>query len=152
LTIAETIVSLVNGLQFAGGNPNSLSVYVDRAQIPSLATDSIATATEGKIAVNYPAREKLSPARDITRGEISAVINQTLVATNPVEPINSPYIVSGNWQTRDRRIWATNKQPIYLSSPLSAIPSLWPTLAHSRPLPLSQVLICEYPNRFMIEH
>ena len=37
LTIAETIVSLVNGLQFAGGNPNSLSVYVDRAQIPSFA-------------------------------------------------------------------------------------------------------------------
>lgn len=93
LTIAETIVSLVNGLQFAGGNPNSLSVYVDRAQIPSFATDEIATATEGKIAVNYPAREKLSPARDITRGEISALIYQTLVATNPVEPINSPYIV-----------------------------------------------------------
>jgi hypothetical protein len=93
LTIAETIVSLVNGLQFVGCNPNSLSVYVDRAQIPSFATDSIATATEGKIAVNYPAREKLSPAGDITRGEISALIYQTLVATNPVEPINSPYIV-----------------------------------------------------------
>ena len=93
LTIAETIVSLVNGLQFVGGNPNSLSVYVDRSQIPNFATDEIATATEGKILVNYPAREKLSPARDITRGEISALIYQTLVATNPVEPINSPYIV-----------------------------------------------------------
>jgi len=93
LTRAQTIVSLVNGLQFAGGNPNSLSVYVDRAQIPSFATDSIATATEGKIVVNYPAREKLSPARDITRGEISALIYQTLVATNRAEPINSPYIV-----------------------------------------------------------
>src|SRR4028119_1695088 len=92
LTITETIVSLINGLQFAGDNPNSLSVCVDRAQIPSFATDSIATATEGKIAVNYPAREKLSPARDITCGEISPLIYQTLVATNPVEPINSPYI------------------------------------------------------------
>jgi hypothetical protein len=92
-TRVQTIVSLVNGLQFVGGNPNSLSVYVDRALIPNFATDSIATATEGKIAVNYPAREKLSPARDITRGEISALIYQTLVATNPVEPINSPYIV-----------------------------------------------------------
>jgi hypothetical protein len=74
LTRVQTIVSLVNGLQFAGGHPNSLSVYVDRAQIPSFATDSIATATEGKIAVNYPAREKLSPARDISHGEISALI------------------------------------------------------------------------------
>jgi hypothetical protein len=82
LTVAETIESLVNGLQFVGGNPNSLSVYVDRALIPSFGTDSIATATEGKIAVNYPAREKISPARHITCGEISALIYQTLVATN----------------------------------------------------------------------
>jgi len=35
LTIAETIVSLVNGLQFADGNPNSLSVYVDRVLPPT---------------------------------------------------------------------------------------------------------------------
>ena len=112
LTIAETIVSLVNCLLFAGGNPNSLSVYVDRAQIPCFATDEIATATEGKSAVNYPAREKLSPARDISRGEISALIYQTLVATNRAEPINSPYIASGNWETRERRTWGINNQPI----------------------------------------
>jgi len=132
LTRTQTIESLVNGLQFAGGNPNSLSVYVDRAQIPSFATDSIATATEGKIAVNYPARQKLSPARDITRGEISALIYQTLVATNRAEPINSPYIVSGNWETRQRRSWATKNQPISprpcLGFPHSGPHS--PTLAH----------------------
>ena len=92
-TRAQTIESLVNGLQFAGCNPNSLSVYVDQSQIPSFATDEIATATESKIVVNYPAREKLSPARDITRDEISVLIYQTLVATNRAEPINSPYIV-----------------------------------------------------------
>ena len=44
------------------------------------------------------------------------------------------------------------QQPTHLSSPLYVIPSLWLTLTHSRPLPVSQVLICEYPNRFMIEH
>ncbi|MBD1811258.1 DUF1565 domain-containing protein [Microcoleus vaginatus DQ-U2] len=93
LTRVQAIVSLVNGLQLAGGNPNSLSVYVDRAQIPSFATDEIATATERKIVVNYPAREKLCPAHDITRGEISALIYQTMVATKRADPINSPYIV-----------------------------------------------------------
>ncbi|MEG3975170.1 DUF1565 domain-containing protein [Microcoleus sp. herbarium8] len=93
LTRAQAIVSLVNGLQLTGGNPNSLSVYADRALIPSFATDEIATATERKIVVNYPARDKLSPARDITRGEISALVYQTLVATNRAEAINSPYIV-----------------------------------------------------------
>ena len=93
LTRTQAIVSLVNGLQLTGGNPNSLSVYDDRALIPSFATDEIATATERKIVVNYPTRTKLSPARDITRGEISALVYQTLVATNRAQPINSPYIV-----------------------------------------------------------
>ena len=129
---AGAIVSLINGLQFVGGNPHSLSVYVDRAQIPSFTTDEIATATERKIVVNYPARQKLSPARDITCGEISALIYQTLVATNPVEPINSPYIISGKRETRERRSWATNNQPISprpcLRFPHSGPHS--PTLAH----------------------
>lgn len=93
LTRTQAVVSLVNGLQFVGGNPNSLSVYSDRALIPSYATDEVATATERKMVVNYPSRDRLSPARDITRGEISALIYQTLVATNRAEPINSPYIV-----------------------------------------------------------
>lgn len=93
LTRVQAIVSLVNGLQLVGGNPNSLSVYDDRALIPSFATDEIATATERKIVVNYPARPKLSSARDITRGEISAIVYQTLVATNRAQAINSPYIV-----------------------------------------------------------
>ena len=93
LTRAQAIVSLVNGLQLVGGNPNSLSVYSDRALIPSFATAQVATATERRMVVNYPARDRLSPARDITRGEISALIYQTLVATNRAEAINSPYIV-----------------------------------------------------------
>jgi hypothetical protein len=80
-------------LQFVGGNPNSLSVYGDRALIPSYATDEVATATERKMVVNYPVRDRLSPARDITRGEICALIYQTLVATNRAPAINSPYIV-----------------------------------------------------------
>ncbi|MEK0187028.1 DUF1565 domain-containing protein [Microcoleus anatoxicus] len=93
LTRAQAVVSLVNGLQLVGGNPNSLSVYSDRAFIPSFATAQVATATERKMVVNYPARDRFSPARDITRGEISALIYQTLVATNRAQPVNSPYIV-----------------------------------------------------------
>ncbi|HBK96705.1 MAG TPA: hypothetical protein DD001_04935 [Microcoleaceae bacterium UBA10368] len=84
LTIVQVIVSLVNGLQFVGGNPNSLSVYSDRSLIPSYATD---------LVVNYPWGDRLSPARDITEGEICALIYQTLVATNRAPAINSPYIV-----------------------------------------------------------
>ncbi|MDF0552964.1 DUF1565 domain-containing protein [Kamptonema sp. UHCC 0994] len=93
LTRAEAIVSLVNGLQLTGGNLNAVSVYGDRAQIPSYATDEVATATERKIVVNYPNRNQLSPMREINRAEICALIYQALVAIGRADAINSPYIV-----------------------------------------------------------
>jgi hypothetical protein len=46
-----------------------------------------------KIVVNYPSHDWLSPQRDITRSEITALIYQTLVAINPAKAIDSPYIV-----------------------------------------------------------
>jgi subtilisin family serine protease len=93
LTKAEAIVSLVNGLELKGGNPDVLKVYSDRSQIPNFALSAVATATALKIVVNYPARDRLSPQRDITRAEISALIYQTLVAINRARAIDSPYIV-----------------------------------------------------------
>ncbi|MEB3283463.1 MAG: DUF1565 domain-containing protein [Lyngbya sp.] len=93
LTRAQAIVSLVNGLKFTGGTSNSLLAYSDRAQIPSYATDAVATATEKRMVVNYPSRNSLSPQRDITRGEVAAIFYQTLVAQGRVQRIDSPYIV-----------------------------------------------------------
>lgn len=93
LTKTEALVSLVNGLELKGGNADSLKVYTDRSQIPNFAVSAVATATALKIAVNYPARERLSGQRDITRAEISALIYQTLVAVNRAKAIDSPYIV-----------------------------------------------------------
>jgi len=86
-------VSLVNGLALKGGNPDSLKVYTDRSLIANFALSAIATATDLNIVVNYPARDRLSPQRDITRGEITALIYQTLVAINRAKAIDSPYIV-----------------------------------------------------------
>ncbi|OCQ92018.1 peptidase S8 [Oscillatoriales cyanobacterium USR001] len=93
LTRVEAIVSLMNGLQLSGGNINSLNVYSDRAQIPYYADRAVATATDKKIVVNFPDRTRLLPLKSITRAEISALIYQTLVATNRAKAINSPYIV-----------------------------------------------------------
>lgn len=93
LTRAQAIVSLVNGLKLTGGTSSSLLAYSDRAQIPSFATDAVATATEKRMVVNYPRRDLLSPQRDITRGEVSAIFYQTLVALNRAQPIDSQYIV-----------------------------------------------------------
>ncbi|WP_363318816.1 S8 family serine peptidase [Microcoleus sp. CAWBG51] len=93
LTKTEALVSLVNGLELKGGNPDILKVYSDRTQIPNFALSAAATATALKIVVNYPARDRLSGQRDITRAEISALIYQTLVAINRAKAIDSPYIV-----------------------------------------------------------
>ncbi|MGL4378153.1 MAG: DUF1565 domain-containing protein [Microcoleaceae cyanobacterium] len=89
----QAIVALVAGLQLKGGNPNSLTKYSDRVQIPSYATDAVATATERKMIVNYPSVNQLEPLRDITRGEICAILYQTLVAVNRAPAITSSYIV-----------------------------------------------------------
>jgi hypothetical protein len=96
LTRVQAIVSLVSGLGLTGGNPNSLQTYTDRAEIPSYATDEVATATEKRLAVNYPVVAALNPMRDITRAEVAAIIYQALVATGKAPVISSPYIVNPN--------------------------------------------------------
>jgi hypothetical protein len=61
------IVSLVNGLELKGGNPDSLKVYSDQSVIPNFAVSEIATVTDLNIVVNYPARDRLSSLRDNPR-------------------------------------------------------------------------------------
>ncbi|MGL5060618.1 MAG: S8 family serine peptidase, partial [Microcoleus sp.] len=61
LTKTEAIVSLVNGLELKSGSVDVLKIYSDRSQIPSYALNATATATALKIAVNYPARDRLTP-------------------------------------------------------------------------------------------
>ncbi|MGJ5672322.1 MAG: S-layer homology domain-containing protein [Nostochopsis sp.] len=94
LTKIQAVVSLVNGLQLSGGNPNVLTVYRDRAQIPSYATEAVAIATQKLLVVNYPQMEILEPLRDITRAEVVALIYQALVTSGKQKPITSPYIVN----------------------------------------------------------
>ncbi|MBR8833215.1 MAG: DUF1565 domain-containing protein [Stigonema ocellatum SAG 48.90 = DSM 106950] len=97
LTKIEAIVSMVNGLKLSGGNPNVLTVYCDRAQIPSYATNAVAVATEKMLVVNYPQTEKLEPLRDITRAEVAVLIYQALVVSGKEKPIVCPYIVNSNF-------------------------------------------------------
>ena len=92
LSKSEAIVSLVNGLELKGVNPDSWKVYSDRSLIPNFALSAIATATDLNIVVNYAARDRLSRLRDITRAEILPLIYQTLVAINRAKAIDSPYI------------------------------------------------------------
>ncbi|MDH6088561.1 S-layer homology domain-containing protein [Umezakia ovalisporum] len=94
LTKVEAIVSMVNGLKLTGGNAQVLNMYRDRPQIPSYATNAVATATQELLVVNYPHREQLRPLAYITRGEVAALIYQGLIAIGEEKAIISPYIVS----------------------------------------------------------
>jgi hypothetical protein len=89
----QALVALINGLGLVGGNLNHLGYYSDRVQIPSYATDEIATATEKQIVVNYPNLTQLNPMREITRAEVAAVVYQALLSQGQATAINSSYIV-----------------------------------------------------------
>ena len=93
ITKIQALVSIVNGLNLSGGNPNVLMVYRDRAQIPSYATNATTVATQKLLVVNYPQPDQLEPLREITRAEIAVLIYQALVATGQENPLPSAYIV-----------------------------------------------------------
>lgn len=94
LTKVQALVSIVNGLKLTGSIPNVLTVYDDRAQIPSFAINAIAIATQKLLVVNYPQINQLEPLRDITRAEVAATIYQALVASGKEKGIGVPYIVN----------------------------------------------------------
>ncbi|MFP4099254.1 S-layer homology domain-containing protein [Coleofasciculus sp.] len=94
LTRIQALVSVVNGLGLGSGNGNLLLFYRDRAQIPSYATDAIATATQRQLVVNYPRPQELKPMQAISRAEVAALIYQALVSTGEASAISSPYIVN----------------------------------------------------------
>jgi parallel beta-helix repeat protein len=93
MTRVQVIEALVNGLSLSVGNPNSLQVYRDRAQIPSQFADEVATATQKRMVVNHPLVDELNPMRNITRAELSALIYQAMVITGNARAIASPFIV-----------------------------------------------------------
>ena len=92
LTRVQAIVALVSGLGLTGGSPGLLEVYSDRAQIPSYATNAIATATQHRIIVNYPQLNQLEPLRPISRGEIAVMIYQALVVLRQAPVLDSNFI------------------------------------------------------------
>lgn len=93
ITRIQAIVAVNNGLGFTGGRVDAIGIYRDRAQVPSYAVDSLATATQRRLVVNYPEPLVLRPLEPITRGEVSALIHQGRVALGTSTAIESPYIV-----------------------------------------------------------
>ncbi|MFN6580987.1 MAG: S-layer homology domain-containing protein [Aulosira sp. ZfuVER01] len=77
------------------------NTHADANRIPQYAVGDVAAATQKNIVVNYPNTKVLNPSKPATRGEITALIYQTLVAQGKIELLadNLPakqYIVRDN--------------------------------------------------------
>ncbi len=68
------------------------NTYADANRIPQYAVGDVAAATKKNIVVNYPNPKVLNPTKPATRGEITALIYQTLVAQGKIEALanNAP--------------------------------------------------------------
>jgi len=93
LSRVQAVVSLVSGLELSGGRSEALSVYRDRAEIPTYAAVAVATATQKRLVVNYPEADRFEPLIDITRAEMAVMIYQALVVSGQARAIGSPYLV-----------------------------------------------------------
>ena len=91
----QAIVALANGLGLTANSQTVINFYTDASQIPSYAVSPVAAATSRQLVINYPTVKELAPKRQATRADIAAFVYQALVNAGRVQPINSPYLVTG---------------------------------------------------------
>ena len=96
LTRLQVLVSLVSGLKLPKGSLENLTIYDDRAQIPSYALPAVSGATHQGLVVNYPQLSRLNPLKFTTRGETAVMLYQALVLGGRTPVLASPYIVQGS--------------------------------------------------------
>ncbi|MEL6603949.1 MAG: S-layer homology domain-containing protein [Cyanobacteria bacterium J06614_10] len=91
----QTLVSLVNGLNYTGGSIEALPYYKDAKDIPDYAKAGAATASAKGLVVNYPILNQLSPNRQATRAEVAAIAYWAMTQSNSeiVTLAQSPYRV-----------------------------------------------------------
>ncbi|OYD91693.1 S-layer protein [Nostoc sp. 'Peltigera membranacea cyanobiont' 210A] len=63
------------------------NTYADANKIPQYAVGDVAAATKANIVVNYPNPKVLNPSKPATRGEITALVYQTLVSQGKIEAV-----------------------------------------------------------------
>ncbi len=92
-------------------NPEAIlqQTYNDASEIPSYARRAIASATVANIVVNYPNVRQLQPNRDLSRGEVAALLCQVKAQrTFTVSTVPEEYVVlagrDGNSQPASARL------------------------------------------------
>jgi S-layer homology domain len=79
ITRAQALVILAKALgNRATPNANQLDRYTDRQAVPEWATESVSKAANARIIVNFPENNRIAPNNLATRGEVAALMYQTL--------------------------------------------------------------------------
>lgn len=86
----QAMVAVATGLNLPAAPASGLSVYQDRAQIPSYAVNALARASQAGLVINYPDPAQLRPQEPITRGEVAVLIYQGLVALGQAPRLSTP--------------------------------------------------------------
>lgn len=89
LTRAQALVILAKALhRTVAPNSSALDPYSDKQAVPSWASDSIITAAQAHIIANFPDASQIRPNALATRGEVAALMYQTLTALGANLPKN----------------------------------------------------------------
>lgn len=102
ITRAQALVVLTKALgNRTTPNPAALERYVDRQAVPEWALDSMARAANAGIIVNFPNANLIDPNRVATRGEVTALIYQTLfrLGTQGLPPLTIGTLPAGGEPT-----------------------------------------------------
>lgn len=88
----QGVVAIANGLSLPAAPASTLSLYQDRAQIPSYAASAVASATENRLIINHPDPQQLRPQAVLTRAEVATLVYQGLVYQGKAPVIDSALI------------------------------------------------------------
>jgi len=86
LTRAQALVILAKALGNGAGNASDVALYSDAQAIPGWALPSVTRAASAHIIANFPDPSIIAPNALATRGEVAALMYQTLLAMNKPLP------------------------------------------------------------------
>ncbi|MGE5659307.1 MAG: S-layer homology domain-containing protein [Actinomycetota bacterium] len=91
----QVVVALANGLNYSPSSTaldNLQDTFEDAGDIPSLARNAIAAATEKQLVVNYPNVNRLNPNEDASRAEVAAFLCQAVAKSGQTALVPRQYI------------------------------------------------------------
>ncbi|MBK4730408.1 family 10 glycosylhydrolase [Oxynema sp. CENA135] len=107
----QVLVALASGLDYAANHKPEETLprtFADAATIPEYAYTAVAAATERRLAVNYPERDRLNPNALASRAEVASFLCQALMQYQSPIPLEYVARVAIVPETELRGVWITN--------------------------------------------